>query len=112
MAEVFKSVNAELGTTVDGSSEVIYTCPAGTTAIVILCQLANIDGTNNSNSYVSYYDYSETQNKFLAYELVIPADSAVNPIGGKLVLNANDQLRAYASATGDIDITVSVLEIT
>jgi hypothetical protein len=109
MAETFKSVNADLGTTADTS---IYQCPSSTTAIVILCQVANVDGTNAANLYVDYYDSSTTTAKALAHTLGVPADSSFNPIGGKLVLEAGDQLRAWASAASDLEIVVSVLEIT
>ena len=37
------------------------------------------------------YDYSATSAKALAHEISIPADTAFNPIGGKLVLEANDE---------------------
>ena len=108
MAETFKSVNADLGTSADAS---IYQCPSSTTAIVILCQVANVDGTNAADVYVDYYDSSTTTAKALAHTVAVPADTALNPIGGKLVLEAGDQLRAWASAASDLEIVVSVLEI-
>tara|TARA_R100000742_G_C4234018_1_gene54977 strand:+ start:338 stop:667 length:330 start_codon:yes stop_codon:yes gene_type:complete len=109
MAETFKSVNADLGTSADTS---IYQCPSSTTAIVILCQVTNVDGTNAATVTMDYYDSSATQAKALASTISIPADSAFNPIGGKLVLEAGDQLRAWAGAASDLEIVVSVLEIT
>ena len=109
MAETFKSVNADLGTSANTS---IYQCPSSTTAIVILCQVANVDGTNAATVNVDYYDSSATQAKALAHTISVPADASFNPIGGKLVLEAGDQLRAWASAASDLEIVVSVLEIT
>ena len=108
MAEAFKSVNADLGTSANTS---IYQCPSSTTAVVILCQVANVDGTNAADVYVDYYDSSTTTAKALAHTVSIPADTALNPIGGKLVLEAGDQLRAWAGAASDLEIVVSVLEI-
>lgn len=109
MAESYKSVNADLGTTADTS---IYQCPASTTAVVLLCQIANVDGTNAVNVYVDYYDSSTTTAKALAHTISVPADSSFNPIGGKLVLEAGDQIRAWAGAASDAEIVVSVVEIT
>tara|TARA_R100001509_G_scaffold139867_1_gene94466 strand:- start:2072 stop:2401 length:330 start_codon:yes stop_codon:yes gene_type:complete len=109
MAETFKSVNADLDTSADAS---IYQCPSSTTAIVILCQIANVDGSNSVDVYVDYYDSSTTTAKALAHTVAVPADSSLNPIGGKLVLEAGDQLRAWASADADAEIVLSVLEIT
>lgn len=109
MAESYKSVNADLGTTADTS---IYQCPASTTAVVLLCQIANIDGSNSVDVNVDYYDSSATSAKALASTISVPADSSFNPIGGKLVLEAGDQLRAWAGAASDAEIVISVVEIT
>ena len=108
MAEAFKSVNADLGTSANTS---IYQCPSSTTAVVILCQVANVDGTNAATVNVDYYDSSATQAKALAHTISVPADSSFNPIGGKLVLEAGDQLRAWAGAASDLEIVISVIEI-
>ena len=107
MAETFKAVNVALGNSADA---VVYTCPASTTAIVIHCQVANVDGTNAADLNIDHNDGSTTA--ALVSTLSVPADSAVNPIGGKLVLEAADTLRAWAGAASDLELTLSVLEIT
>ena len=105
MAETFKAVNVALGNSADA---VVYTCPASTTAIVIHCQVANVDGTNAADLNIDHNDGSTTA----ALVSTLSADSAVNPIGGKLVLEAADTLRAWAGAASDLELTLSVLEIT
>ena len=107
MAETFKAVNVALGNSADA---VVYTCPGSTTAIVIHCQVANVDGTNAADLNIDHNDGSTTA--ALVSTLSVPADSAVNPIGGKLVLEAADTLRAWAGAASDLEMTLSVLEIT
>ena len=107
MAETFQAVNVALGNSADA---VVYTCPASTTAIVIHCQVANVDGTNAADLNIDHNDGSTVA--ALVSTLSVPADSAVNPIGGKLVLEENDQLRAWAGAASDLEMTLSVLEIT
>ena len=107
MAETFQAVNVALGNSADA---VVYTCPASTTAIVIHCQVANVDGTNAADLNIDHNDGSTTA--ALVSTLSVPADSAVNPIGGKLVLEAADTLRAWAGAASDLELTLSVLEIT
>lgn len=109
MAESYKSVNADLGTTADTS---IYQCPSATTAVVLLCQIANIDGSDAVDVNVDYYDSSATSAKALASTISVPSDSSFNPIGGKLVLEAGDQIRAWAGAASDAEIVISVVEIT
>ena len=107
MAEAFKAVNVALGNSADA---VVYTCPGSTTAIVIHCQVANVDGTNAADLNIDHNDGSTTA--ALVSTLTVPADSAVNPIGGKAVLEAADTLRAWASAAGDLELTLGILEIT
>ena len=107
MAETSKAVNVALGNSADA---VVYTCPGSTTAIVIHCQVANVDGTNAADLNIDHNDGSTTA--ALVSTLSVPADSAVNPIGGKLVLEAADTLRAWAGAASDLELTLSVLEIT
>ena len=111
MAESFKLKNATL-TTAAIASQNIYTCPANTTAIIFLGQIANIDGTNAAAFSVTATDSSAAATKHLAFTIPVPADSATTFLTGKLVLEANDYISANANANSHIDITVSVLEIT
>jgi|TARA_R100001463_G_scaffold136603_1_gene202500 hypothetical protein len=107
MAETFQTVNVALGNSADA---VVYTCPSATTAIVIHCQVANVDGSNAADLNIDMNDGSVVA--ALVSTLAVPADSAVNPIGGKLVLEAADELRAWAGAASDLEMTLSLLEIT
>jgi hypothetical protein len=108
MAETFHSINAALGTTADTA---VHTNSGSNKQIVILCQVANVDGSSSADVNVDYYDSSATSAMALASTVAVPADSAINPIGGKLVLEPNDELRAWASATGDLEIVISYIEI-
>jgi|TARA_B100000902_G_C26970393_1_gene745049 hypothetical protein len=107
MAETFQTVNVALAASADA---VVYTCPGSTTAIVIHCQVANVDGTNAADLNIDMNDGSVVA--ALVSTLSVPADTAVNPIGGKLVLEAADELRAWAGAASDLEMTLSILEIT
>jgi len=111
MAETFQRVvDAVTVTADDGVDSPVYTCPADTTAIVIHCQVAKVDGTNAADLNIDHNDGSTVA--ALVSTLSVPADSAVNPIGGKLVLEAADELRAWAGAASDLEMTLSILEIT
>jgi len=109
MAETFVNKTVALGDTVDTS---VYSPASGTTSIVIHCQVANVDGTNTADLNMDLYDTSATTAAAIVSTLTVPANSAVNPIGGKLVLEGTDELRAWASATGDLELTLGILEIT
>ena len=111
MAEEFKNKVAALTTTSDdGVSNGIYTAGSGVTAIIVHCQVANVDGTNSADLNIDHNDGSTVS--ALVSTLAVPADTAVNPIGGKLVLEAGDELRCWASAASDLELTLSLLEIT
>ena len=108
MAETFHSLNAALGTTVDTA---VHTNSTSNKQIIILCQVANIDGSNSADVNIDYYDSSATSAKALTSTVAVPGDTSINPIGGKLVLEPNDELRAWASAAGDLEIVISYIEI-
>ena len=108
MASTFKNAPIQLTTT----QQTIYTCPALTSVVVIGCRVANKDGVNSANvdlvvtiSSVDYY--------YGGADTPIPPGSALNVLAGeKLVLEAGDSIKATASANGDLDAIVSVLELT
>ena len=108
MAETFHSINAALGNTADA---VIHTNSTSNKQIIILCQVANVHGTNSADVNIDYYDSDATSAKALASTVAVPADAAINPIGGKLVLEPNDEFRAWASSANDLEIVISYIEI-
>ena len=71
MAETFHSINAALGNTADA---VIHTNSTSNKQIIILCQVANVHGTNSADVNIDYYDQSATSAKALASTVAVPAD--------------------------------------
>ena len=109
MPESFKMRNALLTTT----NANVYVCPANTTAIVFLGQVANRDGANSADMTMWAYDsVGSAAARALVFTVPVPADSATTFLTGKLVLEANDYIFGTASANNHLDVTVSVLEIT
>lgn len=108
MAEAFKNFKLALGT----DSTTAYTCPAATTAIVLLCQVANIDGTNEADATVSWTDASDSDaSTALVSAVPVPAGSALGVLSGKLILEAGDTIAGLASAASDLVLTGSVVEM-
>ncbi len=108
MAETFKNFKLALGT----SSATAYTCPASTTAIVLLCQVANVDGTNEADATVTWTDSSDSDaSTALVSTVPVPAGSALGVLSGKLVLEAGDAIKGLASAASDLVLTGSVVEM-
>jgi hypothetical protein len=107
MAETFKNVRALLA---DSATDV-YTVPAGTVAIVIGAQVANIgSGSNELDFWWTDASAADAITR-LGSKIVVPTAAAYEPIGGKLVLEAGDKLRGESENDQELEATVSVLEI-
>ena len=90
-----------------------YTCPAGTTAIVIHSQATNIDGTLTVALSGQWLDSSNADAATrLADAMSLPIKASIAPIDGQLTLEAGDAIQFKAGATSDIEISGSVVEIT
>jgi len=104
MANTFKRITYDITDTLTD----FYTCPAGTTTVVIGCQVANVTPSSASALTLALDDGVADFN--LVEEVVVPANAALNPIAGKLVLEAGDELKASATASSELVIVLSVLE--
>jgi hypothetical protein len=108
MAQVFKNARKVLS---DSATDV-YTVPAATTAIVIGCQISNVDNANNVDLRFWWTDASDADAvTYLGYDIIVPALAAYEPIGGKLVLEAGDKLVGLGSVASDLEVSLSVLEL-
>ncbi len=90
----------------------VYTCPASTSGVVHAIYLSNVDGTNDAtvNVAVSGSTYFNDR-RYLLKTVDVPADSTI-VIEKPINLGAGDKLETQASANGDIEVFVSILEIT
>jgi len=103
----FKNVRAILGDTATD----VYTVPTSTTAIVIGCQVTNVGSTTNELDFWWTDDSNADAVTYLGDGIVVPAAAAYEPIGGKLVLEAGDKLRGVSEEDDELEVTVSVLEL-
>ena len=108
MPDVFKTFNQTLGT----ANTTVYTAPAGANVIVILGQLANIDGSNSVDTYIYMTDSTSGNTRALGFKIPVPAAAATTFLTGKLAMRPTDYISARASAVSSADITVSVIEST
>jgi hypothetical protein len=112
MAETFNNASVKLTST---SVTDIYQAPtsnAANRAIVLSCLVANVDGTNNADITLTLTDGSNAVLSTLASTITVPADASLEVIANKLVLKQSQKIRATASAAGDLEVTLSALEIT
>ena len=109
MAETFQRTSlAVTSTETDG-----YVVPGSTTAIVLSCLVANIDGTNSDDITAKVTNSSNQEQSRIASTITVPADASLELIPNKLVLEAGEKLRLTgAAASGRLSATISILEIT
>jgi hypothetical protein len=89
------------------SNTTIYTAPAGKTSILLNAQATNVTGTDASVTFLHERSGTETE---LVDELVIPAHDTAGLTTGKVVLEAGDTVKGFASAGATIKLSLSYLE--
>jgi hypothetical protein len=89
------------------------TCPANKALKINTIIAANIDGTNDATVTASVYDASETAIYHLAFTVAVTADTTIILLTRDcaIYLEEGDQLRAGASAAGDISLLISYEEL-
>jgi|TARA_R100000081_G_C4751511_1_gene134639 hypothetical protein len=113
MANTFK-VATKAGVT---SSDVIYTVASGT-AVVIGLVLGNTTGSQVTATVSLVSDTANRTNandeQNQTVELItsapIPSGSSLSPLDGKIVMEATDNITV--SASGAVDVILSIMEIT
>lgn len=105
-----KTMGAALGTT---TTTDILTCGANKVLKINSIIVANVDGTDNADATVYFYDSSAAARYALAYTITVPADSTLVVVGkdNPIYLEESDQIEAGASAVSDLQIIVSYEEI-
>jgi hypothetical protein len=104
------------------STSTVYTAPVGTTAIVLMAQIANVGTQTETVSFIHYRNRrvladaqgNGAQNPnvptFLVRDFAIPPNDAANPITGKLIIETLDSVRCIGSNTSTLQLTLSILE--
>ena len=111
MANNFKNAFATSVSTTSGSPTTVYTANNGSAVNSILIELdcANT-GTSGVSVSVVIYDDSAAASYHIVKNAPIPAGGALKVVSGqKVVLNGDDEVRVYASAS-TVDVVCSILE--
>ena len=71
--------------------------------------VSNVDGTNNAEANVAFFDASEGAGTsfYIAKTIVVPADATLDVLSKSIYLEEGDKIQAEASATSDLEIVVS-----
>tara|TARA_B100000965_G_C19594568_1_gene759566 strand:- start:3360 stop:3683 length:324 start_codon:yes stop_codon:yes gene_type:complete len=107
MANTFKNAAVAIGT----SATTLYTAPASTTGIIHAIYISNVDGTNDASVDITVTDTSASATFHIMKTVLVPADSTL-VIEKPINLEPTDVLKVKASAAGDLEAFVSVLEMT
>ena len=109
MAETQVNARQAVGT----SYTTVYTCPSATKALVMNAQCANVNGSVPVDVSAQWLDNSAADAATRLVELVaIPTQAALNLLSGPVFLEAGDAFQAKASAAGDAELTLAIVEIT
>ena len=92
----------------------MYQAPSATGAVSIVLSVmaANVTGTASADFTLAVTDSSNTILSYILFTVAIPADTTLECVSNKVVLKAGQKLRALASISGYLNVTVSCLEIT
>jgi hypothetical protein len=100
----------------------VYTAPIGTTAIILMAQVANI---STQTHYVNFGHFrnrpiladaqgnggqAAKTTSTLVMNYGIPPGDAGSPIGGKMIVESLDSIQAYADSNNSLQLVLSVLE--
>ena len=116
MANEFKTFSAQNIDTSSTAKTTLYTCPSSTETTIIGLNIANILSVSITVT-VEFYDGgagSASNLRHIVKDAIVPVGSSLVVVGGdqKIVMNATDVLKVYASQDNSCDAVLSVLEIT
>ena len=99
------------GQAITTSLEDVITCASEKVLKVNSIYVANIDGSNNVEVDVGFYDSSETTTFYIIKTLVVPADATIDVLSNSIYLEEGDKIQVLAGAASDAQIVVSYEEL-
>ena len=107
MANTFKNQGAAITT----SGGIVYTAPAATQSIIHSMYVSNIDGSASANVDIKARATSGDTYYHVAKTVPVPADSTL-VLDKPIDLEATGDVHMTASANGDLEVVMGILEIT
>lgn len=104
----YKNARQAIGT----SYATVYTCPSGTTALVMVVAVSNVDGTNAATVDSQYLDSSASNvaTRASPVGLSVGAQVGINILAGPLTLEAGDAFQLKASDSSRLEAWLSIRE--
>ena len=85
----------------------IVTCAANKVYKINAIYVSNVDGTNNAEVDIAFYNNDNTTAYYIAKTVVVPADASLDVLSKPIYLEESDAIQAKASAASDLEIVVS-----
>ena len=104
-----KTVGAAL--TTSSADIVTNTAASGKVFKINAIYVANVDGVNNADVTVAFYNADNTTSYKLAHTITVPADATLDVLSKAIYLEEGDKITALASTASDLEIVVSYEEI-
>ena len=104
------------------SSSTVYVAPIGVTSIVLMAQAANVSDSDCDVTFSHHRRFrvlsdaqgNNGQDANVTTELVkgftVPPNDSASLITGKMIIEAQDSIRAFASTSSAVKLTLSILE--
>jgi len=90
----------------------IYTAPIGVASIIVSAQITNV--SNGNQTHTARFSHYRANDGLGEYDLIkdgaVPANDALLPLGARLVLETDDEVRISADQDGTLTIVMSILE--
>ena len=111
-------------TTSTMTTSTVYTAPIGTTAIILMAQVANLTENTQSCSFLHHRqrkirkdaqgngEQEGNVDSYLVQNFLIPSGDSASVLTGKLILEELDSIRGYSNTTttSTLQLTLSILE--
>ena len=95
---------------VDTNSTTLFTSTSDST-IILSILTANSAGTADTDITCSHLNSSSVIKNRIAFTIVVPADSSLELLSNKYILPSGDKLSFQASSSGNLDVSVSYVEV-
>ena len=102
---------AGLAVTTSAAAVVANGAGSGKVLKINALYVSNVDGTNNADISVTFYNADNTTSYHIAKTVSVPADATVDVLTKAIYLEEGDELRLAANADSDIEAVASYEEI-
>jgi len=102
---------AGIAVTTSAAAIVANSAGSGKVLKVNALYVSNVDGTNNAEVSVTFYNADNTTSYHIAKTVIVPADGSLDVLSKAIYLEEGDELKIAANADSDLEAVASYEEI-